>query len=218
MTRKLLIAAVIITVMCGFTKPTSAQEHGSGSFSTFSNPLTKTGVWNVNVVQSAPNEFMVTVQSNGSLPATASLNELDFQFKNSSSASVPFQPVTFPYMGGSYTTPVGAVILGSVMDGWTYAGVGNTAKFTTVSNLLTGGWVFTGQFDFSNTVFKSITSLNVDGQMNGTLSPYGTVHYNGSTSPDIAITPEGASLALLLPGMLPLVIGLRRRNKTPAMP
>jgi len=213
MKKSIFIAALVLVGGLFLARPSSAQLHAGGQVIT-------DGTWNVMATQLTSTTWQVTVNWGGSsIPSDVFVDQASFKFG----------------YGGTITTGV----VGGVTED-SYGGAPGTFGYEGVSSasgtVNSVNWINTtsgsvGQLDDpgieTGPFFAPDTNVITQTQgltgivtLSGVLPPGKTlnaVEFTLDNSVDgngwFAITPEGSSMALLLPGLIPLGLILRRRRK-----
>jgi len=215
MKKSIIIAALVVAAGLFVARPSAAQSAGGQIIS--QNGATNEGTFNVLATEISTYvwDVSVTYVNTITVPpeyAYAFLDGLNVQFY--SGASVNGTELATSGTSGtiaSATGGVGAITWNGGLElggpSWQYQDTqqaGGPNGFTT-AGLITNGQTFTGTV----TLDSSAANAAVDSSIN--VVKFG-VQNSGEVNAWFA-TPEGDSLALLLPGLIPLGLILRRRRR-----
>jgi hypothetical protein len=161
------------------------------------------------VLNESGNSFSVTVTPDSPTARSSYVDDLDFQlFVNKGGAVVGSVPVNFalvPAPTGGVTAPwVYAFNTPSDLEYYS----GDPSGENLLGNDIGQGQIFTGGFSIQPG--QSVGSFQV------ALSNIGLEESAGGFGDFNGLTPEGTSLALIVPGLLPLGVVLRRRRRSKA--
>jgi len=206
MIKNLFLVALVTAAIGAVTRPAVAQTHIAGNVTTIQTfglgPGVNQGLFRVTADEvGLTNEYAISVSylSTFSTSTTYPSFTDDILVKLFSG---PGGSVLDPISGGS--GGVGAVTYG------TGASAGGKYEFSdpnegpggagtvTLGQTFLGDVFVTGPAEITGASFTLATQDGVDGSGQGFFTP--------------SVTPEGASLLLLLPGLIPVAVGLRRRR------
>jgi len=206
MIKKLFLVALVAAAVGAGTRPILAQTHISGNVTTIqtfgTGPAIDQGLFKVSADEiGLTNEYQITVS-----------------YLSTYSSSTTYPSFTddilvklFDGPGGTITDPIsgGSGGVGAVTYDTNHA-AGGKYEFTdpnegpagpgtvTLGQTFVGDVFVTGPAEITGASFTLATQDGVDGSGQGFFTP--------------SVTPEGASLLLLLPGLIPVAVGLRRRR------
>jgi len=220
---KKLITATMLTAVCGAgTLPALAQTTISGvQKTTFTDNSGNhdQGYFNVQAMQSAPGSLLwhVTVSFNKAVPGvnpdTVILDQVVVRL-----LSTPNPPSTSGYPGETVASGGNAMVTKGMVSqvNWNAFDLGQEMDYFDMKD--NGSDVQSGLIADQGQVFTADITLQAgDPTVQGV---YFDLIGSGSgvgIFPGAPVTPEGASLLLLLPGLIPVAVGLRRRRlKKPA--
>jgi len=206
MIKRLLLVALATAALGAGTRPAVAQTNISGNVTTIqtfgAGPGINQGLFKVSADQvGLTNEYAISVS-----------------YMSTFASSTTFPAFTddilvklFSGPGGTVVDPisVGAGGVGAVTYDPAHA-PGNAYQFSdpiegpgnnsvTLGSTFLGDVFVTGPSSITGASFTLATQDGIDGSGQGFFTP--------------AVTPEGASLLLLLPGLIPVAVGLRRRRQ-----
>jgi len=207
MIKKLFLVALATVAIGAFTRPAVAQTHIAGNVTTIqtfgAGPGINQGLFKVTADQvGLTNEYAISVSyvstfgSSTTFPAFTD----DILVKLFSG---PGGTITDPISGGSggvgaVTYDTGASAGGKFEFSDPHEGPAGPGTVTLGQTFL-GDVFVTGPAEITGASFTLATQDGVDGSGQGFFTP--------------SVTPEGASLLLLLPGLIPVAVGLRRRRQ-----
>jgi len=221
MIKKLLLVLLAAAALSAGTRPVLAQTTFNGQVkTTFTDPSGNhdQGYFNVQAMQSAPGSLLwhVMVSFNHAVPGvnpdTVNLDEIVVKL-------LPSPNPPSPGVGELVASAGNAMVnKGQASQvNWDAAALAREADYTDQTDAF-GNDIVGGLVSDQGQVFTADITLKAgDPTVQGV---YFDLIGSGSGSgifPGAPVTPEGASLLLLLPGLIPVAVGLRRRRlKKPA--
>jgi len=206
MIKKLFLVALVTAAIGAVTMPVQAQTHISGNVTTVqtfgSNPPINQGLFRVTADEvGLTNEYAISVSYLSTYTTATTYPSFtdDILVKLFSG---PGGTINDPISGG--TGGVGAVTYLTDYSGGKFE-FGDPNEGPSGAGTVTLGQTFLGDVFVSGPAvitgasFTLATQDGVDGSGQGFFTP--------------SVTPEGASLLLFLPGLIPVAIGLRRRRQ-----